>query len=146
MKSIVIFLLFMVAIIGILAPVNAKLYGDMSIVHKEPSNGKIKLYFYVGSDVGDNTKNTHSAKNNIARKKELNNVNKVVINIKGFKSVTVKKPAKGWRMGNEWNRFFERDYWIKGKFKNLVNKNYSLKMYNNKGKLLKNSKGRLYLQ
>jgi hypothetical protein len=130
-------LLFTIAIVGIIAPVEAKLnaeaYSSVYLIE-----GKSGVSLSISSNIGDK-KTFDSSKNQAARKKEINNVNKMVISIKGYKAITFKKPKKGWKM--EYKNYYTHKYFsVKGK---AAEKNYSIKFYNKKGKLIKNIKGKI---
>ena len=129
-KKILILLIFAIAIVGIITPVSAELYPNLIIDSLKEDNGKTKLYLYGHSDT----------------KKELNNVNKITVSIKGYQTITFKKPAKGWKQQKVPDgAYFEKYFKIKGNPKKLDNKkDYILKFYNKKGKLLKTEKGKLY--
>lgn len=124
-KKILVLLLFVIAIIGIITPVEAKLnlYGRVTSKY----NGETKVHFYV-----DSNKNSVSA-----GKAELSKVNKVAVTVKGYKTITFKKLPKSWK-----------DYYpmispigskkFKGTF--LSKKITSFKLYDKKGKLLRSGK------
>ena len=73
-----------------------------------------------------------------ARKKEINKVNKAVLTIKGYKPITAKKPAKGWKFNG--GDFATHHFIVKNHLKNLDGKPYTLKLYDKRGKLLSNHK------
>ena len=130
MKIKVIFiLLFIVAIIGIIAPVNAALQGNVEIVTPNPSDGTVS--FSIGSDIGMKDENPYTAKRISQRTKETNKVKKIVIQIRGFKPITFKRPQKGWSDGLTY-------FSVNG---TAYNKAYSMKLYDKNNELLKNIKG-----
>jgi len=118
-------LIFAIAIVGIIAPVEAKLYVHSGVY--EQSKGKTTVYLNVNSD-GESV-----SKNNA----ELNKVNRAVVSIKGHNTVTIKKPVKGWNTGKHGSIF--KTFSVKG---NPLGKSYSVKLYNNKGKLIKQVNGK----
>jgi len=141
-KKIIILLLFLIAIIGIIAPATAKLDSNLELESMKTVKGKTKLYITVNSNIGYK-KNKEifytSNKYNSNRKKELNSINKIGINIKGYKTVTLKKPKKGWK-SSKYNLFFDKTFTIKGNHQKIDNAQYSIKLYNNKNKVIKNKK------
>ena len=73
--------------------------------------------------------------------------NKITVSIKGYRTITFKKPVKGWKQQKVLDAvYFDKYFKIKGDPKKLNNKkDYTLKFYNKKGKLLKTKKDKLYL-
>ena len=137
-KKILVLLLFAIAIIGIIAPAEAKLE-IYSGVH-EQNNAKTKIFLKVESDIGMNKYNWDSANYVSKRKAELNKVNKAVVTIKGYTPKNFKKPSKGWEF--EKNAYsFEKIFSVKG---NPEGKSYSIKLYDKNGKVIKNKKGKIY--
>ena len=137
-KKVLVLLLFAIAIIGIIAPAEAKLeiYSGVYEQYKD----KTKISLQVESDIGLNAKNWDSPIHIPKRKAELNKVNKAVVKIKGYKDVTFKKPSKGWEF--EKNAYsFVKIFSVKG---NPEGKSYSIKLYDKKGKVIKNKKGKIY--
>jgi len=129
-KKILVLLLFAIAIIGILAPVNAKLDTSVETDTKKTVNGKSEVRLVVFSNI-----------NNVKlNKAEFNKVNKIVLSIKGFKSKTFKKSAKGFYNDGSDGSYFYTTFAVKGK---TFNKDYSVKLYNKKGNLIKNIKGKV---
>jgi len=143
-KKVMLLLIFIIAIISVIAPVNAKLEPILELESMKTVNGKTKLYITVNSDVGNkNTKNFYSSANYVSkRKKELNNVNKITISIKGYKTVNIKRPVKGWKTDKS-GLFFDKTFLVKGKSTKIDNKSYSIKIYNKKNKLIRNKKGKV---
>ena len=135
-KKLLVLLLFAIAIIGIIAPVNANLEAFSGIY--ELNKGKAKVYLYVNSNIGSNAKDYDSANYVSKRKAELNNVNKVVVSIKGYTPKNFKKPSKGWKTGKYGDQF-EKIFSVKG---NPLGKSYSIKLYNKNNKLLKQVNGK----
>jgi hypothetical protein len=122
-KTIIVLLCFTIAIIGIISPVNAKLDASISVHSHEPINGKTGLDFGVYSTIG---------------KSEFSKINKIVLSIKGYKSKTYKKTAKGWSSKyDSGNSYIYIGTSVNGK---ALNKDYSVKLYDKKGKLIKNIK------
>ena len=136
-KKILVLLLFLVAIIGILAPVNAKINVE-AYSPKKPTDGKSSINLYVISKVGKNNFD-ESHKAQVARKKELSKVNKMSIKVKGYKKVVFKKPSKGWKLEYK-NFYIFKSFSVKGK---ASGKNYLMKFYNKKGKLFRSVKGKV---
>ena len=139
-----ILVLFLVAIIGIIAPVNSALFGSLYPL-SETNSKNTKLTWNIWSNIGSYEDNWDSANYVSKRKAEVNRVNKVVVSIKGQTAVTIKKPVKGWKTNK--NGELTNTFTIKSNHKTLNGKNYTFKMYDNKGKLLKNmnpTKGKLY--
>ena len=133
-KKLLVLLVFAIAIIGIIAPAEAKLtVGGPSTYYDKPINGKSLLGFVVSSDIGIDSDDEGSANDVSKRKAELNNVNKVVVSIKGYKDVTFKKPAKGWKTSyKSWE--FTKTFSVKG---NPIKKSYTVKLYDKKNKSIK---------
>jgi len=129
-KKILVLTFMLIAIVGIIAPADAKLYTGVGIDSLKADNGKTKLEFFVQS---------YGAKN---PKKELNNVYKAVVSIEGYKSITFKKPVKGWKQYKQYGKtVFNKYFKIKGQPKKLdFKKKYTIKLYNKKGKLIKTEK------
>jgi len=138
-KKILVLLLFMVAIVGIIAPANAELYPVVGIKSlKAVENGKkTQLELFVQSDYSSSMK----------AKAELGTVNKLVVTVEGYNTITFKKPANGWKLYKNYYHGITKTFNIVGKPKNIVNKkHYSIKVYNKNGKLIKTGQGRLYSQ
>ena len=95
---------------------------------------KTQLELFVQSDYSSSVK----------AKAELGNVNKVVVTVKGYKTMTFKKPVNGWKLYKRYYHGITKTFNIAGKPKNLVAKNYSIKVYNKNGKIIKAEQGRLY--
>jgi len=143
-KKIIVLLLFTIAIITIITPVNAKLDASVELGSTKTVNGKTELYITVDSDIGMKTKNFLSNNYISKRKAELNNVNKVVVSVKGYKPVTIKKPAKGWQINKKYySNCFDMKFSIKGKSENIYNKNYSVKFYDKKNKIIRTKNGKV---
>ena len=139
-KKIIVLLLFLVAIIGIIAPVNATLGG--SIGYLPYTNSKTtKIPMWISSDIDENKAEDkqNSADSISKRKAEINKVNKVVFTVKGYKPVTINKPAKGWKTDKD--GYSRNTFTIKGTSKTLDGKSYSVKLYDRKNKLLNNKHG-----
>jgi hypothetical protein len=94
-KKILMLLLFIIAIIGITSPVEAKLDSNIEIESLKMINDKTKLILDVVSDIGVKNKNPDSANLISKRKAELNKVNKITVTIKGHNTISFKKPNKG---------------------------------------------------
>jgi len=124
-------LLFIVAIIAMIAPVNGALKGNVEIVTPDPYDGQV--CFSLDSDIGMKDENPYTPKYISQRTKEFNKVKKIVVKIKGFKSKTFKKPKKGWP---DDLTYFK----VKG---SAYKKAYSMKLYDKNNKLLKNIKGNI---
>ena len=125
-KKIFILLLFLVAIIGIVAPVNAVFDGSVGYTSTKVVNGKTSMSLFVASNVGT---------------KELNTINKISVKVKGYKAVTFKKPAKGWDVHGT---HFDKKFTLNEKQpKNVNKKDYSIKFYDKKNKLLKDKRGKV---
>jgi hypothetical protein len=145
-KTILVLLFFLVAIACLISPVNAKLDSSLEVDSSTTINGQTKLILYVDSDIGVKKKNTNSSTylnsvNYISKRKaELNNVNKIVVTVNGYKGQTFKKPAKGWNIEN---LYFTKTFSIKGDQKKISDNYCSIKLYNNKNKLLKNKKSKV---
>ena len=137
-KKIFVLLLFVIAIVGIIAPVEAKLVVNLDPYTANPINGKTKISWHVYSDIGYGTLKFNSANAVSKRKAELNKVNKVVDSIKGYETVTHKKPAKGWNIQNNFAVY--KVFSVKG---NPNGKNYSIKFYDKRNKLIKSEKGKV---
>jgi len=141
-KKVFVLFLFLVLIIGIIAPVNAKLTceaGTYTLVGNDVEN---KVYLNVWSDIGTKSANPGLAKYVSKRKAELNKVNKIVLKISGYKTVTFKKPTKGWK-NKDYNNIKSRIIKEFSVEKHLNGKNYSIKLYDKKGKVIKKGKGKL---
>ena len=108
-KKILILLIFAIAIVGIITPASAELYPNLIIDSLKADNGNTKLYLYGSSDT----------------KKELDNVNKITVSIKGYETITFKKHAKGWKQQKVPGAvYFEKYFKIEGNPKKLNNKDY----------------------
>ena len=145
LKQILILLIFLIAIIGIIAPASASLEPSLELQSAKTIKGKTKLYITVNSDIGNKNKKTfYSSKQYTSkRKNELNTVKKAVISIKGHKPVTIKKPAKGWKKSDRNFLYFDKTFKVKGKASKINNKKYTINLYNMNNKLIKNKKGRV---
>jgi len=144
-KTIIVLLCFVIAIISI-APVNAKLDPDIYLRGDWTDENNHRVLLDVWSDIGLKTKNPDSAKYSSARKSELNTVNKIIIKISGLKTTTFNKPTKGWKTETSqsaYNHVIRKDFSVKGTYKELKNKDYSVTLYDKKNKILKNKKGKL---
>jgi len=142
-KKILILSLFLIAIAGIIAPANAALKADVSCSEK-PFNGKTKVVFWVSSEIGNFGENEDvPASYRTKMKAEFKKVDKVVLKINGFKAKTYKKPAKGWISKYKYSgeSFFYTTFKTTAK---MNKKSYSYKIYDNKGKLIKSGKGKIY--
>ena len=144
-KKILIILLFSIAIVTIISPVTGKLEGQVGVDSLKEFDGKTKLNLVVRSNIGESSKNFNSMQAISKRKKELNNVNKVIITIEGYKPITFKKPVKDWKLKSKGEYYklyyFEKSFLVKGKPKDLdFKKSYSMKLYDKKGKLIKTEK------
>jgi len=142
--KVLLLLFFLILIVGIIAPAQAKLDSSLELQSTNTVKGKTKLYFTVNSDQGilkDGTFYTKSSYN-VKRKKELDSVNKIIISVKGQKNVTFKKPKKGWEK-TKYNFYFDKTFSVKGKAQKINNKQYSIKFYNEKNKVFKTKKGRV---
>jgi len=144
-KQILILLIFLIAIIGIIAPASAKLEPNLELESAKTVKSKTKLFITINSDIGNKNKKTfYSSKEYTSkRKNELNRVNKAVISIKGYKTITIKKPAKGWKKGDKNFLYFDKTFTVKGKADKINNKGYTIKLYDMNNKLIKNKKGRV---
>ncbi|MDR2966706.1 MAG: hypothetical protein LBU74_02015 [Methanobacteriaceae archaeon] len=143
-KAIIGLLLFSLAIISIITPVNAELSPYLNSESYKPVNGKTKIYLDVYSDLGTSEKNYNSANYVSKRKADFNKVSKYVITINGYKPIIYKKPVKGWKISSNNGYkaiYFGKSFSVKG---NPNGKSYSLKLYNKKGKLIYNEKGKLF--
>ena len=138
-KKILVLLLFFVAIACILTPVTGKVNADVDIVSLKNVNGNSQLSLSVDSDIGMKSKKWYGAKSVSKRKAELNNIKKVVVEVKGKKKVTFKKPNKSWKI-YKFDYSFNKLFSVKGK---VESKTYSIKLYNKKNKLIKNKKSKL---
>jgi len=134
-KKTVILLIFLVAIACLISPVNAKLDGYVSKYDNTSAN---KLFVCISSDIGINSDNWKSTKYVTKRKAELNKVNKVVVTFNGYTPITIKKPVKGWKT-YKYADAFENSFSVKNAPKSLKSKNYSIKLYDNKNKLIRNN-------
>ncbi|MCL2687013.1 MAG: hypothetical protein FWE58_00555 [Methanobrevibacter sp.] len=145
-KEVLVLLLFLVVITAIITaiitPTDAKLSCDVgaySLIGHNVENG---VYLNVWTDIGNKSGNPGSSKYFSKRKAELNKVNKIVFTINGYKTITIKKPAKGWK-NKDYNPIKNRimkDFKVKD---NLAGKSYSIKLYDKKGKIIKKEKGKL---
>ena len=138
-KKILLLLVFLVAIACILTPVNAKLSPDVDIVSLKNADGNSQISLTVNSDIGMKSKKWYSSKSVTKRKAELNNVKKVVIQIKGKKKLTFKKPSKGWKT-YKFDYSFNKLVSVKGK---VEGKSYSVKLYDKKNKLIKSKTSKI---
>ena len=134
MKKILILLIFAIAIVGIIAPAEAKYTAGMNPISQKTS------HLHVDSDIGMKSKNWNSAKYVSKRKAEVNKINKIVITIKGTKDKTIKKPAKGWKSKTITGAGFYKALTIN----NPDGKKYSIKFYNKKNKVIYTKKGELF--
>ena len=139
-KKILVLLLFMVAIIGIIAPVEAKLSYCETWSHSKEIKGKTVMIWGVFSDIGDNAKNWDSPKYATQKRAEVNKVNKVTVSIKGYQTKTYKKPAKGWKFSGITDSSIYKKFSVKG---NPTGKSFTMKCYNKKGKVIKQNKGKV---
>ena len=140
-KKIFLLLLFLILIIGIIAPVNAKLsYCETWADTGKVINGKTKMTWGVASDVGSNTRYYYLPKYVNKQKAEVNKVNKVTVKISGYKTLTFKKPAKGWKLSGITDSSLYKSYSLKG---SPLNKTFTMKCYDKKGKLIKQNKGKV---
>ena len=133
-KKILVLLIFAIAIVGIVAPINAALECQVTTDDKKPNKGKNNVFVFVTSDIGLYDDDGHTKKYKSKRKKELNNINKIVLSIKGHKTTTLKKPAKGWKVDYACESF-SKELSLKGSA--VYKKNYSIKFYDKNNKLLK---------
>jgi hypothetical protein len=139
-KKILVLLIFAIAIVGIIAPVNAALNVDWFFTYeKKPINGKNGVDLMFSSNIGKNTKDPHAKKYVDQRKRELNKVNKVVVTVRGHKTTTFKKPSKGWNDDYGVMKSFS----LKGSA--VYKKDYSVKLYDKNNKVLKSKRGKVPL-
>jgi len=131
LKKILVLSLFLFTIMGIIAPVNATLNGYAEM-EPTPVISK-KIGYLIESNIGMNDTDPNSPKHVSEREKEINKVKKIVIKVKGYKPITIKKPKKGWSKNLKY-------FSVKG---NANNKPYTMKLYDKNNKLLKNIKGTL---
>ncbi|MCL2313441.1 MAG: hypothetical protein FWC41_13375 [Firmicutes bacterium] len=122
--KIIMLLMFLIAIISILAPVNATLHCNLFADSEKTVNGKTPLTLNVDSD----------HKTLSQRKAELNKAHRISVDIKGYKTINFKKPAKGWKYENKQLNGLVNSFSVKG---NAFNKDYTIKCYDKKGKLVK---------
>ena len=140
-KKVLVLSLFAIVLIVILAPVNAKLDSNLETYSLKEFNGKTNLILQVYSDIGMKNKDYYLSKYSSKRKTELNKVNKVNVKINGYKTVTFKKPIKGWK-SDYYAYSFDMSFLIKGKSKNIANRDCSIEIYD-KNKLIKTKKGKV---
>jgi len=131
--KIIMLLMFLIAIISILAPVNATLQCTLSADSEKTVNGRTPITLVVGSDIYDKTSDNQD-KTLPQRKAELNKAHRISLDIKGYKTISFKKPAKGWKYENGMYEGFVKSFSVKG---NAFNKDYTIKCYDKKGKLIK---------
>ena len=139
-KKILVLLLFLVAILGIITPVNAKLdycetWSDSKVI-----NGKTKMTWGLCSDIGDYVVDWDSPKYSIQERKEVNKVIKGTVKIDGYKTLTFKKPKKGWMFTGITESSLYKSFSVKG---SPINKSYTIKCYDKNGKIIKQSKGKV---
>ena len=139
-KKILILLIFTIAIIGIITPTEAKLDSNLELERSEIIKDN-KFILYINSDIGMKTKNHDSDYYANKRKTELNNINKAVVTIKGYKTINYKKPAKGWKL-DKYAYYIEKSFEAKVNVEDIGD-DYSIKFYDNKNKLFKNKKGKV---
>lgn len=135
-KKIMVLLLFAIAIIGIITPVNAELSGYVSKSIKYDKKPVNKLFVCIQSDIGIGNSNWKSTNYVKQRKTELNKINKIVIKVKGYNSTTIKKPSTGWQT-YQYADAFQKYFTVKGATKSLLGKDYSIKLYNKNNKLIR---------
>ena len=141
-KKILVLLLFLIAIVGIITPVNATLKVDyLFTTEKKPINGENEMSLGFSTNIGMNAKDPYAKKYVAERKKELNSVNKVVITIKGHKTTIFKKLAKGW--DNYDGPIVMKFFSLKGSA--VYKKDYSVKLYDKNNKIVKSKKGKVPL-
>jgi len=129
--------LFLIAIIGIIAPINAALEVN-HLLSTKTSDGKAKLTLSVSSDIGSESKNPYLTKHIFKKDAELNKVQKIHVKINGIKSITFKKPVKNWEIDAFYG--IEKSFWVYG---SPIGKNFTVKFYDEKNKLIKNNKGKV---
>ena len=139
-KKVLVLLLFVVAIVGIIAPVSAKLDYCETWTYSKTINGKTKMMWGLCSDNGDHATDWESPKYSTQNKKEINKVIKVTVKIKGYKTLTFKKPTKGWEFGGITGSSLYTTFFIKG---NPTNKPYTMKCYDKNGKVIKQHKDKV---
>ena len=141
-KKMLVLLLFTIAIVGIIAPVNAALKVDyLFTTEKKPINGKNEVCLSFSTTIGGNAVDLYAKKYSADRKKEFDKVNKVVIIIKGHKTTTFKKPAKGW-VNHEGPSVY-KDFSLKGSA--VYKKDYSVNLYDKNNKIIQSKKGKVPL-
>ncbi|MDR2967727.1 MAG: transglutaminase-like domain-containing protein [Methanobacteriaceae archaeon] len=134
--------LVLIAMIWIITPVNGKLDSTLELESSKTFNGKTELNLQVYSNIGMKNKNYYSYNYIFKRKTELNKINKVLVTIKGYKTITFKKPVKGWN-SDFYGYSFDVSFLVKGKTKNIANKDCSIELYDKKNKLIKNKKSKV---
>ncbi|MDR2967209.1 MAG: hypothetical protein LBU74_04610 [Methanobacteriaceae archaeon] len=139
-KKALILILFAIAIVGIIAPVNAKLNCETWSHSNKIINGKTKMTLGIASNIGSTAKNWDSPKYITQRKAELNKVNKITVTIKGYKTIIFKKPTKGWKLSGITDDSLYKSFSVKN---NPNNKFCIIKCYDKKGKLIKQQKGKV---
>ena len=140
LKNLLLFLILSMAVICAISPVNAQLHAELWKAPPQPIDGKTKMSLSLTTDSGMNKKDWQSPKYNTLRKKELNTVKKIIVSIEGYGSITLKKPVKGWKTFSKINNGFFKNFYMKG---DPIHKNYSIKLYDKNGKVLKIGKGKV---
>ena len=138
-QKILMLLLFFSVLTCIIAPVNAKLNTDVEIVSLKNVKGNTELSLSVHSDIGMKSKQWYAAQSVSKRKKEINQVNKVIVSIKGNKKLTFIKPVKGWKM-YKFDDSFNTLFSVKGK---VEKKDCSISLYDKKNKIILNKKTKI---
>ena len=137
-KKVLILLLFLVTIASIIAPINGTLTGYID--SEQQIKGRSTILIDVYSDIGFSNYNPNAPKYVKERKKEFSQVNTIVVNIKGYKAIILRKNTKAWNNANISNGVFTKSITIKG---SPIGKNYSLRFYDKKNKLINYNKGRV---
>ena len=143
-KKVVLVLILAIAILLMIAPANAKLEADLYLLTSMKDDKKVAVHLEVRSDIGLDKKNNYLVKYCSARKAELNKVYKIDVKVRGFKTITLMKPANGWKVTDSQVALTHvvRKTCIDGiSYKELKNKDYSVKLYDKNNKLLKSKKG-----
>ena len=136
-KKILVLLLFVITIVGITTPAEAKLDSSVETATLKPVNGKTEIYIHFWSNTGDYNNDSNYEKYFIKRKAELNKVNKVTFAIKGYKTITIKKPKKGWNREDISVAYDGTTYTVPHLVKGNPNgKIYSINFYDKKDKLI----------
>jgi hypothetical protein len=139
-KKIIVLLIFAIAIIGIIAPVEAKLSYCETWSYSKEIKGETVMMWGVCSDIGSMAKNWDSPKYAAQNRAEVNKVNKVTVTIKGYKTKTFNKPLKGWKFSGITGSSLYKEFSVKG---NPNGKSFNMKCYDKKGKVIKQHIGKV---